>query len=129
MEKPVIVVVDDDPSVREGTTDLLNAMGFSTEAFESAEGFLNSEIRSHTSCLVADVQMPGMSGIELHKQLAASGTPIPTILITAFPDTRARTEALQVGVTCYLAKPFDEQAFLACIHLALEPRDPGGSES
>jgi len=72
MEKPVIVIVDDDLSVRVGTTDLLGALGFSAETFESAEDFLNSEIRSHTSCLVANVQMFGMSGIEVCQlQLAA----------------------------------------------------------
>jgi FixJ family two-component response regulator len=118
--KPVISIVDDDPSVREGTMDLLNSMGFAAEAFERANDFLNSNRLHSTSCLIADVQMPGMTGLELHNRLVGSGNVIPTILITAFANDRDRTRALQSGVRCYLTKPFNENELLACIREALK---------
>ena len=118
--KPVISIVDDDASVREGALDLVQAMGFFAETFERAEDFLKSERLHNTSCLIADVRMPGMTGIELHHRLVMSGNSIPTILITAFPDDRDRAHALQAGVICYLAKPFNGDDLLACIHSALE---------
>ena len=117
---PVISIIDDDPSVREGTMDLLNAMGFAAEAFERANDFLSSDRLHSTSCLIADVQMPGMTGMELHDRLVGSGNLIPTILITAFPNDRDRTRALKNGVRCYLMKPFDESELLACIQEALK---------
>lgn len=88
-------------------------------AFERADGLLKSKRRHNVSCVIADVQMPGMTGIELHDRLVASGEPIPTILITAFPDERARERALQAGVLCYLAKPFSEDELLVCIRSIL----------
>jgi FixJ family two-component response regulator len=118
----VISIVDDDQSVREGTTDLLKSMGFDAEAFERAEDFLKSDRLHRTTCLIADVQIPGMTGLELHGRLVDSGTPIPTILITAFPDERDRTRALQTGVICYLIKPYDDDDLLACIRSALESK-------
>ena len=118
--KPVISIIDDDPSVREGTTDLLNSMGFAAEAFERANDFLNSDCRHNTSCLIADVQMPGMTGLELHDRLVGLGNVIPTILITAFPNDRDRARALRNGVRCYLTKPFNENELLACIREALQ---------
>lgn len=123
-KKLVVSVVDDDDSVREGTTDLLNAVGFMAEAFPHAEDFLKSSRVHSTSCLIADVQMPGMTGIELHQQLVQSGKLIPTILITAYPDDRDRARALQAGVIGYLTKPYDEDALLACIRSAVERRKP-----
>jgi FixJ family two-component response regulator len=118
----VISIVDDDQSVREGTTDLLQSMGFDAEAFERAEDFLKSDRLHRTTCLIADVQIPDMTGLELHGRLVDSGTPIPTILITAFPDERDRTRALQTGVICYLIKPYDDDDLLACIRSALESK-------
>ena len=97
---------------------LMRSVGYSAIAFPSAEGFLTSRRRSATACLIVDVQMPGMTGLELHNRLIASGEPIPTILITAYPDERMRAQALN-GVLCYLAKPFSESELLACIHSAL----------
>jgi FixJ family two-component response regulator len=119
-QTPVIAIVDDDPSAREGTMDLLNSMGFVTETFKAAEEFLASEQLQRASCLVADVQMPGMTGIELHRRLIASGKNIPTILITAFPDERDRLRAMQSGVICYLIKPYHDEVLLSCIHSALD---------
>jgi FixJ family two-component response regulator len=119
-KKPVISIVDDDPSVREGTVDLLDSMGFIAEQFERADDFLKSNRLHSTSCLISDVRMPGMTGLELHNRLVESGNVIPTILITAFPNDRDRERALQAGVKCYLTKPFNEDDLLACIRSALE---------
>jgi len=118
--KTVISIIDDDPSVREGTLDLLHSMGFTAEAFERANDFLDSDHRLRTSCLIADVQMPGMTGLELLDRLVRSGEVIPTILITAFPNARDRARAHRAGVRCYLTKPFKESELLDCIHEALE---------
>jgi FixJ family two-component response regulator len=118
--RAVISIIDDDPSVREGTTDLLNAIGFVTESFECAEDFLNSSRVHSTACVIADVQMPGMTGLELQNRLVLSGNPIPMILITAFPNYRDRTRAMTAGVECYVTKPFSENELLACISKALK---------
>jgi FixJ family two-component response regulator len=128
-KKPVISIVDDDNSVREGTVDLVKAMGFVAEAFPSAENFLNSKRLHNTSCLITDVRMPGMTGFELHNRLVSSGNVIPTILITAFPNDKDQARAQQAGVFCYLSKPFSEDDLLACIRSALEHHEAGGSES
>jgi FixJ family two-component response regulator len=117
--KVVISIVDDDDSAREGVTDLVGTLGFSVHSFPSAADFLSSDQLHFTSCLIADVQMPGMTGLELHDRLVASGLAIPTILITAYPDERIRVRALRAGVVCYLIKPFAEEDFLDCIRLAL----------
>jgi FixJ family two-component response regulator len=118
-QKPVIAIVDDDESAREGTLDLLKSMGFAAEMFTGAVEFLHAERAQLTSCLIADVQMPGMTGLELHSRLVASGKNIPTILITAFPDERDRKRAMGAGVICYLTKPYREQDLLRCIRTAL----------
>jgi FixJ family two-component response regulator len=97
-------------------------------AFECADDFLKSN-RRRVSCVIADVQMPGMTGLELYNRLVASGEPIPTILITAFPDERARQDALQAGVSCYLPKPFGEDELLACIWPILGRREVGSHGS
>jgi len=121
--KKVISIVDDDPSVREGMTDLLRSMDFDVEAFERAADFLESDRLRSTSCLIADVQMPKMTGFELFDHLVGLGKVIPTILITAFPNVRDKTWARRAGITCYLAKPFTETGLLDCIHEALEQRN------
>src|SRR5258708_38230510 len=100
-KKPVISIVDDDQSVREGTMDLVNAMGFTAEAFPCAEDFLKSKRLRRTSCLITDVRMPGMTGLELHDRLVGAGKVIPTILITGFPNDRDQGRALRAGVFCY----------------------------
>ena len=118
--KPVISIVDDDPSVREGTMDLLNSMGFIVETFQRAHDFLNSKSVDSTSVLITDMRMPGMTGLELHNHLVVSGKVVPTILITAFPEEKDRVRALRAGVRCYLAKPFNANELLECIKSALE---------
>ena len=115
----MIAIVDDDHSVREALTSLVRSLGYVAMAFECAEDLLKSKRRRRVSCLIADVQMPGMTGVELHNRLVASGEPIPTVLITAFPDERSRERALQAGVIGYLAKPFGEDDLLACISSTL----------
>ena len=118
--KPMIAIVDDDASVREAVMSLMRALGFLVEAFSSAEDFLKSDGLAHTSCLIADVRMPGMSGLELYRRLVASGKPIPTVLITAHSDDEVRTRALKAGIICYLTKPFREDDLLGCIRSALD---------
>jgi FixJ family two-component response regulator len=124
-KKAVIAIVDDDHSMREALTSLVRSLGYVAMAFECAEDLLKSTRRRRVSCLIADVQMPGITGLELHNRLITSGEPIPTILITAFPDERARERALRAGVICYLGKPFSEDDLLACIRSSLEPVRPG----
>jgi FixJ family two-component response regulator len=125
MPKPLVSIVDDDPSVCEGLLDLLGSMGFGAEAFPRADEFLKSGRLDETACLIADVQMPGMSGFDLHDHLVRSGKAIPTILITAFPKDADRGRALRNGVNCYLAKPFNETDLLTCIKSGLKPRGKG----
>jgi FixJ family two-component response regulator len=117
---PVISIVDDDLSVREAALDLLRAMGFTAQAFESAEDFLGSDHLHRTSCLITDMRMSGMSGLELYDRLVAAGTSIPTILITAFPNDRDQTRAMAAGVAGYLTKPFNESELLSCINASLK---------
>ena len=125
--KALISIVDDDESVREATRELMSALGFIAEAFASGEDFLKSGLAQGTSCLIVDMQMPGMTGLELHARLVASGRAIPTILITAYPDNRGRARALGAGITCYLTKPFSEDALLDCIRFVLDPNSGGGA--
>jgi FixJ family two-component response regulator len=120
--KPMIAIVDDDESLREATVSLIRASGFAPEVFPCANDFLTSESLHRTDCLVADVQMPGMSGLELHRRLVQSGNAIPTVLITAYPDEKARVRAMEAGVICYLTKPVDKDALLGCIRTALDQR-------
>jgi FixJ family two-component response regulator len=115
-----ISIVDDDEWVREALVDLMKSHGYQAEAFDSALAFLDSDRRGTTDCLIADIQMPGMTGLELHSRLVAFKEPIPTILITALPDDAGRAAALRAGVRCYLAKPFDEAELLQCIRAAVD---------
>lgn len=121
---PTVAVVDDDASVRDTTKDLLDSAGLAAATFDSAESFLQSKGTCAIRCLVADMRMPGMTGLDLYGHLAAAGTPIPTILITAYPDEGANARALKAGVICFLAKPFSAEDLLDCIEAALRGRDP-----
>ena len=118
-EKALISIVDDDESVREATKGLMKSLGLSAQTFACAEDFLGSDQLQCTRCLIVDVQMPGMSGLDLYRQLLAGGNSIPTILITAYPDDNVRARALNAGVICYLIKPFSEDDLLECIRTAL----------
>jgi len=125
----LISIVDDDESFREAMTSLMKSLGFEVEAFSSAEDFLASPRLDSTSCLIADVHMPTTSGIELHRQLVASGRTIPVILITAYPDDNVRARALAAGVICYLSKTFDDDALLGFVRSALVQADQGVARS
>jgi FixJ family two-component response regulator len=125
---PLISVIDDDEDVLVSITSLMESLGFQIEAFSSGPDFLSSRAIRQTDCLIADVQMPRMTGIEVHRHLVQSGHAIPTILITAYFDDSMRDRALAQGVTCYLRKPINEHGLLRCIRSALErseaDRDP-----
>ncbi|MFA5901028.1 MAG: response regulator [Hyphomicrobium sp.] len=124
----MISIVDDDESVRDATASLMRAAGYAPTAFNCASDFLNSPHVEATRFLIADVQMPGMSGIELHDRLIDAGVRIPTVLITAYPNARMRAHAIRTGVVAYLTKPFDETELLQCIQTALQSGDTGSPQ-
>jgi FixJ family two-component response regulator len=119
---PVISIIDDDESVRAATNRLVRSLGFVALTFACADDFLRSPRLDDTSCLIADVQMPGMSGIELQSTLIASGKDIPVIFITAFPDERIRTRAMEAGAVGFLSKPFKGSSLIQYIDDALNSR-------
>ena len=124
-ERPLVAIVDDDESIRNATRDLLRAAGFSTATFEDAESFLASASRASAACVVADIRMPGMTGVELYQALVASGNGIPTVIITAHPEEVTQSRAREAGITCYLSKPFAPDELLECVREALaKPRGP-----
>ena len=115
----LISIVDDDEAFREAMTSLMKSLGFEVEAFSSAEDFLASPRLGNTSCLIADVHMPAMTGLELYKHLIGTGYAIPTILVTAYPNDADRARALNDGVVCYLRKPVDDNHLMRCLRTAL----------
>ena len=125
-DSPRVSVVDDDDAVREALTGLLRSAGFGADGYDSAEHFLRSGRLDSTECLILDVRMPGMGGIELQRHLASAGHEIPVIFITAHGDERTRAQALGSNVVDFLAKPFSDEALLAAIDRAL---GPGGVRS
>jgi FixJ family two-component response regulator len=123
----IISIVDDDASVRGATERLLRSLGFSAHAFASAKEFLLSPRLADTCCLITDVEMPGMTGVELQQHLLAHGHGTPMIFITAFPDDRIRERAMRAGAIDFLSKPFDEARLLECVERALARRqNPAG---
>ena len=112
-------IVDDDDSLRNSLNDLIRSVGFGVQGFASAEAFLNSNQLHDTACLILDVRMPGMSGLELQRQLAVGHCRIPIIFITSHGDDDARARALEAGAVEFLYKPFREEALLNAIHMAL----------
>jgi FixJ family two-component response regulator len=125
MPKPTLVaIVEDDRFFRDSVRRLMRSWGYRVEVFSSAADFITSPHLCETACLIADVQMPGMTGPELYRHLIASGYAIPTILVTAYADDQVRTRALKDGVVCYLPKPVNEQLLLGCLHAALQSRGP-----
>ena len=119
MTKSLISVVDDDESIRRTATFLIQSFGFQAAAFESAESFLKSAQLHHTSCLVVDIQMPGMNGLKLQSELAAAGCGIPIIFITAYDNKDTRQQAMQAGAVAFLGKPFNDEELLQAVRLAL----------
>jgi FixJ family two-component response regulator len=118
---PVISIIDDDGSVRAAISNLVRALGYIDHSFASAEEFLLSNEMNGTSCIIADVQMGKMSGVELQAHLLAQGHRMPFIFITAFPIESVRATALKAGAICFLTKPFDGDALIDCLDAALEP--------
>ena len=118
----VISVIDDDASVRAATSKFLRSHGYKVQAYSSAEHFLGSGGLNDTSCVIADLQMPGMSGLELLTMMRAQGYGVPFILITAFPGETTRARALQEGAICFLSKPFAGPTLIDCLGAALEGR-------
>jgi FixJ family two-component response regulator len=114
-----IVVVDDDASVRDAASNLFRSMGFGVTAFASAEEFLRSDVIERTSCLVLDVQMPGMGGLNLQSRLTETGRHIPIVFVTGYPDEALRDRALKSGAICFLTKPFSEDDLLGGLRSAL----------
>ena len=115
----VISVVDDDAGVCRSTALLIESFGYRAAAFQSAESFLNFRQRQDTCCLVLDVQMPGMNGLQLQSHLAASGRGIPVIFITAYESQESRQRAMQAGAAAFLGKPFSDEQLLQLIRSAL----------
>jgi FixJ family two-component response regulator len=116
---PVISIVDDDAPVRMATNRLVQSLGYVTHTFASGEEFLRSPEAGQTSCLIADIQMPGMSGLELQALLLNEGRRLPIIFITAFPDETLRSRALDRGAVCFLTKPFEGSALIRHLETAL----------
>ena len=116
----VIAIVDDDRSVQTALRDLIESEGLSTLCFGSAEQFLDSGAQRNAACLIADIRMPGMSGLELQTKLKAEQCRIPIIFITAHGDNKMQTQALREGALKFLAKPFDNTGLLEALHAAIE---------
>ena len=117
---PVISVIDDDASVRVATDNLLRSLGYKVQTFASAEEFLRSAGSNDTSCVIADVRMPAMGGVELQARLLGRGNRVPFIFITAFPEETIRARALMAGAVCFLTKPFDRLTLIKCLDAALD---------
>jgi FixJ family two-component response regulator len=117
---PLISIVDDDDSLRNSLNNLIRSVGFRAQGFPSAEAFLNSSELHDTACLILDVRMPGMSGLDLQRQLVATHSPIPIVFITSHGDEDAQARALDAGAVAFLYKPFREEALLKAIDSALD---------
>ena len=128
-KRRLISIVEDDEPFRDSMRKLLTSLGYTAEAFPSAANFLASPLVADTACLVADVQMPGMTGIELHRHLVDAGQAIPTILVTAYPDEHGRNRALKDGVVCYLGKPVGDEHLERCLRRALQSGTPPDESS
>jgi FixJ family two-component response regulator len=127
LQHPAISIVDDSESVRSALSRLLRLHGYVPHAFASAENFLRSDRLSETACLIADVRMPGMNGVELLEHLVQQGRHIPVIFITAFPEEGSRSRAMKSGAVCFLKKPFDAQVLINYIDAALKSSDTGSA--
>jgi|SRR5258708_5859053 FixJ family two-component response regulator len=125
---PLISIIDDDQSMRESTKGLVQSLGYQATSFSCAEDFLESEHVDDTSCLITDVKMPGLSGIDLQRSLVARGVRVPTIFITAFPEENTRRQAMTAGAVGYLGKPFSEESLIKCLDAALGGSDEKDSQ-
>jgi len=129
MKKVLVSVVDDDRSCRESMGRFMRSLGYAVEVFSSATDFLASPRLSETACLIADVHMPAMTGLELYRRLIQAGHSIPTIIVTAYPNDVDRVRALSDGVISYLSKPVDEQHLMRCLRTAVTSGDAPEEDS
>jgi FixJ family two-component response regulator len=111
-------IIDDDVCAREATAGLIRSLGYALATYASAEDFLDSDHVNNTSCLITDVHMPGLSGVELYQRLRNDGFAVPTIFVTGQPDETTRTQVLAAGAIAFLSKPFGKQALLDCLKAA-----------
>jgi FixJ family two-component response regulator len=118
-EPPLISIIDDDPNARDGMRDLVESLGYRAKAFASAEHFLATNDFADTSCLVTDLQMPGLNGVELLEKLRSQGCQMPIIVVTAYPSEKHRTRALDAGAVGFLSKPFNEESLIECLATAI----------
>jgi FixJ family two-component response regulator len=123
----IIAIIDDDASIRATTDSLVRSLGYSVHTFASAEDFLQSSYLNGALCVIADIQMPGMNGVELQAHLLAQGLRLPFIFITAYPDESTRARVLKAGAICYLTKPFEEHGLIGCLEAALGHCGESGS--
>ena len=115
----VIAIIDDDASAREATQRLVRSLGHKTQVFSSAEEYLQSEHGRHSCCLITDLHMPGMSGLDLQDRLIADGCRVPIIFVTAYFEEQVEAQAMSAGAFGFLRKPFDDESFVACLDKAL----------
>jgi FixJ family two-component response regulator len=120
MSQALIAIVDDDEPVRDATKSLVRSLGYHASTFASADEFLKSGQVHDTSCLITDVQMPGLSGLDLQDRLTARGDRIPIIFMTGYAEDGARARAMKAGAVCFLNKPLDQDHFIGCIEKALK---------
>jgi FixJ family two-component response regulator len=118
-KEKMVAIIEDDESYRVAVRRLLKSAGFSVQSFASAEDFLNSGEQRETGCLIADIRMPGMSGLDLQSKLNSDHCPIPTIFITAHGDEKMRLQAMRGGAVKFLAKPFDGEVLIEAVRVAL----------
>ena len=124
LKVPLISIVDDDESVREAIMALIRSLGYTAATFASAEEYLRSDCLENSSCLITDLQMPGMSGADLQDRLIADGNDLPIIMITAFAEQRIRARVMNAGAIGFLSKPFSEESLIRCLEEALNSRNP-----
>jgi FixJ family two-component response regulator len=122
----LISIIDDDAQARDGIGELIESLGYKAVTFSSAEHFLGSGLIAETTCLITDLQMPGLNGLELQEALRAKGYHTPVILITAYPNENHRKRALDGGAVGFLSKPFDEASLIRCLTAAIKSRSPNG---
>ena len=118
-ENTLISIIDDDPLSRDGLRALVESLGYKAVTFNSAEYFLRSSVIAETTCVITDVQMPGLNGLELQEALQSQGCHTPVILITAYPNEKHRKRALDNGAVGFLSKPFDDEALIECLTAAI----------
>lgn len=121
-ENALISIIDDDALARDGIRELVESLGYKAAAFSSAEHFLDSGVIEETMCVITDVQMPGLNGLELQEALQSQGRHVPVILITAYANAKQRTRAMNGGAIGFLSKPFNEEALISCLTAAIKLR-------